>query len=142
MPQLDFTTYSSQIFWFVVCFSILYITLSKVILPRIAAILEERNNLIQGDLGVAKDLDEKIQQLNSKNDQLRKEANASYNKRIDEVVKDAALNRQKLIDEMKEKVDLATTKSRQEIKDFISKSEENNKKVISDLVAVIRKKLI
>ena len=60
MPQLDITTYNSQIFWFLVCFITLYVVTSRVILPRISNILKVRKGVIDADLSAAVDLDEKI----------------------------------------------------------------------------------
>ncbi|MFQ5623481.1 MAG: F0F1 ATP synthase subunit B' [Paracoccaceae bacterium] len=56
MPQLDFSTYPNQIFWFVVAFFTLYFILSRVAMPRIASVLEDRHNKIQNDLEKAADL--------------------------------------------------------------------------------------
>jgi F-type H+-transporting ATPase subunit b len=42
MPQLDFTTFSNQIFWLVVTMVVLYFVMSRVALPRIAAVLADR----------------------------------------------------------------------------------------------------
>lgn len=56
LPQLDFTTYSSQIFWMFAGFIILYIFFAKKTLPEIAGAVETRRDKIEGDLDNAKDL--------------------------------------------------------------------------------------
>lgn len=53
MPQLDPTWFASQIFWLAVCFTLLYVLLSRVILPPISKTIERRANTISGDLGAA-----------------------------------------------------------------------------------------
>ncbi len=50
MPQLDVSTYPSQIFWLVVTFAVLYYLLSRKGLPRVAEILEARQDRIAADL--------------------------------------------------------------------------------------------
>ncbi len=50
MPQLDPSTYVSQLFWLIVTFGVLYYVLSKIILPRIAEALENRQAHINHDL--------------------------------------------------------------------------------------------
>ena len=40
MPQLDLSTYASQAFWMVLCFSLLWLLLSIFITPKIADVLE------------------------------------------------------------------------------------------------------
>ncbi len=42
MPQFDIATYSSQIFWLVICFGLTFLGISQLILPRYKSILEKR----------------------------------------------------------------------------------------------------
>ena len=53
LPQLDFTTFPSQIFWLIVTVVVLYYLMSKIALPRIASVLEERADHIADDLDKA-----------------------------------------------------------------------------------------
>ena len=50
MPQLDPTYWISQAFWLILVFSILYISISKLYLPKIKNNLETRENKIKEDL--------------------------------------------------------------------------------------------
>ena len=54
MPQLDFTTYPSLIFWLLVTFSFTFIILKFFITPQISDTLETRQNKISSDLETAK----------------------------------------------------------------------------------------
>lgn len=56
LPQLDVSTFSSQIVWLVITFVILYVLMSKTALPRIGEVLEERQNKIDGNLAKAEGL--------------------------------------------------------------------------------------
>ena len=56
MPQLEVSTYISQIFWLIVCFGFLYYLLSKKALPRVAEVLEARADRIRADLDEAQRL--------------------------------------------------------------------------------------
>lgn len=56
MPQLDFSSFSNQIFWLVVTLVAIYFVLSRVALPRIAAVLAERQGTITNDLAAAEEL--------------------------------------------------------------------------------------
>ena len=53
MPQLDPEFWISQIFWLTLTFGILYIVLSKLILPKISANLELRKSQIQENIEAA-----------------------------------------------------------------------------------------
>ncbi len=62
MPQLDPTYWASQVFWLILVFSILYISISKFYLPKIKNNLDNRENKIKEDLENAnkyKELSEK-----------------------------------------------------------------------------------
>ena len=56
MPQLDPTWFASQFFWIVVMFCVLYFVMAKISLPPITKVLEERRNLIEGDIQKAMEL--------------------------------------------------------------------------------------
>ncbi|HIP24275.1 MAG TPA: F0F1 ATP synthase subunit B' [Rhodobacteraceae bacterium] len=55
MPQLDFSTFPNQIFWLVVSLVVVYFIVSKVILPRIGGVLEERHSVISDYISQAAD---------------------------------------------------------------------------------------
>ena len=56
MPQLCFDWFPNQIFWLVITLVVIFLVLSRVALPRIAAILAERRGTITNDLAAAEDL--------------------------------------------------------------------------------------
>ena len=56
MPQLDFSTFSNQIFWLVITLVVIYFVLSRIALPRIGGALADRAGTITNDLAEAEDL--------------------------------------------------------------------------------------
>ncbi len=56
MPQLCFDWWPNQIFWLTVTLVVIFFFLSRVALPRIAAVLAERQGSITNDLAAAEDL--------------------------------------------------------------------------------------
>jgi F-type H+-transporting ATPase subunit b len=61
MPQLDPTYWASQVFWLILIFTILYISIANFYLPKIKNNLNDRENKIKEDLDAAskfKDLSE------------------------------------------------------------------------------------
>ena len=57
MPQFEqIDTFASQIFWLLITFSVLYIILSRMVLPRIASVVDTREKKIDDDLSRAEEL--------------------------------------------------------------------------------------
>lgn len=56
MPQLDISTFPNQIFWLMITLVVLYLILSRVVLPRVGSVLAERQGTITNDLTAAEDL--------------------------------------------------------------------------------------
>lgn len=52
-PPMDATTFPSQIFWLVIFFGLLYLLMSRLALPKMAAVLDKRHKTIEGDLAKA-----------------------------------------------------------------------------------------
>ena len=78
LPQLDPTTFPTQLFWGAVAFIALYMLMSRVALPRVAAVIEERGDRIGEDL-------DKAAQLNAEADAAR----AQYEKALADARADA-----------------------------------------------------
>ncbi len=58
MPQLNFQDFAPQLFWLAVSFVVLYLIMSRIALPRVGSILEERSNRISADFAAAAKLRE------------------------------------------------------------------------------------
>jgi len=63
LPQMDTSTYPSQLFWLFVCFAVLYVVMSKVSLPRVGETLERRRSQKDGDLAQAADLNDSAERV-------------------------------------------------------------------------------
>ncbi len=104
MPQLNVTTFGSQIFWLVVSMLVLFFILKTVALPRIAGGLEERSDAIEDDLDRASEFRKKAE-----------EAEAAYDKALaDARAKSQAIS-QKTRDEIQKDVDAAIARADAEI---------------------------
>ena len=56
MPQLDPTYWASQAFWLILIFTLLYLALSKMLIPKIKESIDDRENKIKDDLDEAHEL--------------------------------------------------------------------------------------
>ena len=62
LPQLDTTTFASQIFWLIVSMVVLFWLMKNLALPRIASVLEERADAIADDLDKAEEFKRKAEE--------------------------------------------------------------------------------
>jgi F-type H+-transporting ATPase subunit b len=61
MPQLDPSTFGSQLFWLAICFVTLYLVMALVVIPRITGTMGARANQLDGDLAEAEKLKDKAE---------------------------------------------------------------------------------
>lgn len=113
MPQLDFTNWGNQIFWLLITLVVIYVVLSRIALPRIAAVLAERQGTITNDIAKAEEL--KAQAV---------EAEEAYNKAL----ADARAEASRIVAETKAEIqadlDAATAKADAEIAAKAAESEK------------------
>ena len=74
MPQLDPSSFTSQIFWLLICFFAMMFIMSTFIIPKIADITQQRASKIDGYLNKAEQLQAKTQKAIDKYETALKEA--------------------------------------------------------------------
>ena len=63
MPQLDPSSFASQLVWLVITFVIFYLVMARVALPRVSEVLETRQNRIAYDLEKAASLKDEADKM-------------------------------------------------------------------------------
>ena len=76
MPQLNPLDWAPQIIWLVITFSILYVLMKRVALPRIGSVIEARHAHIAGDIEAADKLRRETQEAIAAYEQALAEAKA------------------------------------------------------------------
>lgn len=82
MPQLDTSTFTSQLFWLIVCFFSMLFIMSRFIVPRIADILEQRQRKIDGYLNKAHNIRLEAEESLKKYQDALAEATAEANRSL------------------------------------------------------------
>ena len=121
MPQLELHDFAPQLIWLVISFVILYIIMSRVALPRIAEVLEERRDRIASDL-------DKAEQLKQKTD----EAIAAYEQSLAEARTHAHAIAQETRDKLSGEVDAEKSQVEKQIADKTTKAEARIAKAKAD----------
>ena len=118
MPQLNPEFWAAQIFWLVLIFSTLYIAVSKIFLPRIINVIENRK------LKIVSDIDEAQKLKESAENKLKE-----YNQVIEKSKKEA----QKLMRHNKKKLDIDIEQKKQKFTEEIEKELTNVAQEIKEL---------
>ncbi len=164
LPQLDFSTYPSLIFWSILSLIILYFLILKMVSPKISYVLNSREQSIHKDLMKAKTLKDEADTVNEKikfdlenakikSRELLDEATQKGKALIEKEVNDASkrLNK-KIVNSLKEITDVKKSQSTEIFKNtpllstmIISKILDlkvNNKELIKISSQVLKEKTI
>jgi F-type H+-transporting ATPase subunit b len=114
MPQLCFEWFPNQIFWLVVALVVIFLVLSRIALPRIAAVLAERQGSITNDIAAAEQFKQKAV-----------EAEDAYNKALADARTQAAEIVAKARAEIQADLDAATAKADAQIAAKTAESEKS-----------------
>jgi F-type H+-transporting ATPase subunit b len=108
MPQLNPEFWISQIFWLTLTFGILYIVLSKLILPKISANLELRKSQIQDNIEAAekqrKDSESKLKEYDNIIFKSKLEAKNIFKDSREKVIKDINNKKETLESQINEEI--------------------------------------
>ena len=128
MPQLNPEFWVSQIFWLIITFGILYIVLSKFILPKISSNLELRKSQIQENIETA---------------EKQREMSEVKLKEYDEIILKSKLDAKNIFKNAREKIikDINLKKETldKQLDDEISNAEEEIKTLKKDATDKINK---
>jgi F-type H+-transporting ATPase subunit b len=105
MPQFDTTFFSSQIFWTMISFIILFMVLSRWVLPRIAAIIQERTHLIEEEIAEAHRKREEMDSLKSEYVTKLSEIDQETKKMFDESEKRIVAQHNRMMNDWKEEME-------------------------------------
>ena len=142
MPQLNPEFWISQIFWLTLTFGILYIILSKLILPKISANLELRKSQIQENIEAAEKQRESCESKLKEYDQIilktKLEAKNIFKDARDKALKD--INSKKEV--LDNQIDVEIKKAEQEIELLRKGALEKINKIAIETSSEIIQKLI
>tara|TARA_B100000315_G_C14562453_1_gene581193 strand:- start:833 stop:1327 length:495 start_codon:yes stop_codon:yes gene_type:complete len=73
MPQLEISTFPSQIFWLCVSFIVLYILLSSIVIPKISSVIKGRETEIKNNINNSEKLYIETEKINDEFEKIKKE---------------------------------------------------------------------
>ena len=138
LPQLDFDTYPSLIFWSIISLVIGYFLMAYLVTPQIKSIINLRETNIQNDLIKAKTSNEESEKI--KNEVSKNQAEIKLSSQT--LLNEALLETKKLLDksekQVSEKIELRIKKAEQKINEtkdnVISEILNNAEDLTKDIV--------
>ena len=129
MPQLNPEFWISQIFWLTITFGILYVVLSKIILPKISTNLEIRKSQIVENVEAAdkqrEASEKKLKDYEKIINDSKIEAKKFFYKAREKILKDINQKKQSLNDELNSEI----KKAESEVKELKNKAPEKITKI-------------
>ena len=142
MPQLNPEFWVSQIFWLTLTFGILYVVLSRIILPKISSNLELRKSQIQENIEAAEkqreDSETKLKEYENIISKSKLNAKNILKETRDKTLKDINLKRENL----EKQIDLEISKAENEIDALKKTSPEKINQIAIQTSSEILKNLI
>ena len=142
MPQLNPEFWISQIFWLTLTFGILYIVLSKLILPKISDNLESRKSQILENIEAAEkqrqNSEEKLKEYEEIVSKSKMEAKNIFNQAREKALKDISAKK----DVLDKQIDDEIGKAEQEIKELQKSAPDKINKIAIETSSDLIQKLI
>ena len=141
MPQFNAKSFNSQLFWLIITFTALYITITYFILPRIRENIRLRKNKIANDLERAENIKAEIENMISKSNIKLEEAKNQAQKMIKESMLRSNKEYDNQIDTIKKQIANMQIKAEKNITEYKKSLEKDIEKSTISLCAVILSKL-
>ena len=127
LPQMDISTFPSQLFWLIITFTALYLFMWKFVIPRLSTTIEERKDKISNDINDAENLnseaskilenyDDKMNSASLESNEIVSSSKATMNEYLDKLKKDNEIKINAMITESEKKIYQQKQQSEQEIK--------------------------
>ena len=141
MPQLEITTYPSQIFWLVVSFLLLYLIMSRIIIPRISSVIKSRETEIKNNIHISEQMYKDTEIINDEYEETKKNIENEARQIINHLKETTNKKITKSTELLKKRLEQKLEKNEQEIINKKKKALKEINKISLNLSEEILKKL-
>ena len=142
MPQMEFSDYAPQVIWLVITFAVLYILMAKFALPRIAEVLESREQKITNDIDQAQSLGKEAEAAEKEYGRIASESQSNARRIAEEARNSIKAEHASAILKMEETLSSESLKSDASIAQARAKAMEGLKELATDLTQAATSKLL
>lgn len=141
MPQLDFATYPPQLVWLAITFTVMFVLMWKVIVPKISDALEARQMRLEEYLKKAEDLKREAEATLAAYENALAEARSEAHNQIQKIQADLHEAAAKEEAELTEKLDAKLAESEKAIAAEVDKAMESVRGVAVDIAGAAVERL-
>lgn len=142
MPQLDPSLFATQLFWLFVSFLVLFLIAWKAALPRIADVLNARQNRIDGDLERAQTLKSEAEDVLAAYERALADASAEAQEIHRQLAQSLAAERTKRQEELSRRLSVQAREAESRIAGEKRRAAENIRDAVLDVVQSAAARLI
>lgn len=115
MPQLDVSTFSSQLFWLAICWGMVFLYLWKFLVPKMSSKLAERERKIKNILAEAKNFDAQTEIMLVKYDELLNRVKQQQQERLQQASSFIQNSKEDLESDLKQAINAEVQKLEDEL---------------------------
>ena len=142
MPQLDPSSWPSQLIWLAVTFIALYLVIWRVALPRVAEVLEARQRKLDDDLKKATALKEEAETILAEYEKMRADAQASAHQALQKTQDEMKAEAERQSQELAQRLHQQTEEAEARIAEAKSAALASLEGTVKEVVAAATEKLI
>jgi F-type H+-transporting ATPase subunit b len=141
MPQLDPTWFASQLFWLVITFSLLYVVLSRFMLPPLQAIIARRQETLDHDVNQAQTMKSQAELARQEYDRLLAETRAKAQQLLADAQASHKAKAERAAQEMDKEIERKLTDATQRIEAKKQELKDALMPTTAELTSIIVEKL-
>ncbi|MBE24864.1 MAG: hypothetical protein CMM33_05545 [Rhodospirillaceae bacterium] len=142
MPQMEFADYVPQVIWLILCFGCLYFLMSRLALPRVGEILENRQRKLDHDIESTEKLRDEAAAALADYEAAMREASLQAEKIISEARERAQVEAQKSVDDLSSRIEEQVSMSEKRLTALRKSAEAEIRLAATELVRLTTEKLL
>jgi F-type H+-transporting ATPase subunit b len=142
MPQMEFADYVPQVIWLILCFGCLYFLMSRLALPRVGEILENRQRKLDHDLESAVKLRDEAAAALAEYQEVMREATLHAEKIISEARDRTQVEAQRRVDDLSMRIEEQVSMSEKKLKALRDSAETEIRLAAIELARATTEKLV
>ena len=141
MPQMVIPDFMPQLVWLFIIFTILYLSMKYIALPRITEIISNRDLKIINDLKKAEEIKEQIEKTNKEHQDALEDTNSKIKIIVNEINQKSIKEADKKLEECQKKINKKIEEEKIKLDKELAQFSKNIEKISSEAAEAIIKKI-